>query len=418
MRNVKEFVFVSVAFFLAPSSSGDEITEWSHIAFDAARAAGISPLVTTRANAIVQASIFDAVNGIERRYEAIHVQPAAPPGASRRAAAVQAAYANLIRLFPAQAATFTESRASSLAAIASGPALENSVSIRRGIDWGQRVADGIWQWRSTDGFSTVLPLFLGGSAPGQWRPTPPGLLPGAGLQFASMVPWVMHSPSQLRPPGPPALNSSSYSADFNEVKAMGALNSPRTAEQTLYSLFWGSTSPSDWGRVALSLAAQRHLSVSAINRLMAALTLGMADAGISCYEAKYAYNFWRPITAIRFAASDGNPETVEDMAWTPLLITPPFPEYPSAHSCISGAAARVLAINFGANTAFSVDAEISPGVRIERQFSSFDAALEEVNNARIFGGIHFRFACDDGQTLGIAVADLVLSTALRRLHGQ
>jgi hypothetical protein len=170
--------------------------------------------------------------------------------------------------------------------------------------------------------------------------------------------------------------------------------------------------------VALSLAVQRHLSFSAINRLMAALTLGMADAGIGCYEAECAYNFWRPITAIRFAASDGNPETVEDVAWTPLSITPPFPEYPSAHPCFSGAAARVLAINFGANTAFSVDAEISPGVRIEHRFSSFDAALEEIMSARIFGGIHFRFACHDGQTLGIAVADLVLSTALRRLHGQ
>jgi hypothetical protein len=397
MKQRRVCVLWSVAFVLAPCLSGDEITEWDRIAFLAAHTAGISPLVTTRANAIVQASIFDAVNGIERRHTAIHVPPAAPAGASPRAAAVQAAYASLVKLFPAQAESLTQSRASSLAAIASGPAMENSVSIRLGIEWGQRVADGIWDWRSGDGFNAVLPPFLGGTAAGQWRPTPPAQLPGAGLQFASMVPWVMHSSSQFRPAGPPALTSATYSADFNEVKTIGAVEGARTPDQTLYSLFWNSTSPSDWGRVALVLAEQRHLPFSEINRLMAEVALSMADAGIGCYEAKYAYTFWRPITAIRLAASDGNSATMEDAAWTPLLTTPPFPEYPSAHSCISGAAARTLAIYFGGNTAFSVDTDVSPGTHIVRHYDSFDAALEEVKNARIFGGIHFRTACDDGQ---------------------
>ena len=179
----------------------------------------------TRVAAIVQASVFDAVNGIERRYTPIHVAPAAPHGASRRAAAVQAAYANLVRLYPSQKSALDVKLAESLAAIADGEAEEHSESIARGVESGQAVADEIWAWRSTDGFAPPPPPFFGGLAVGEWRPTPPAFLPGAGPQFATMATWVIEAPSQFRPAGTPNLASAQYTADFNETKSMGSLSS-------------------------------------------------------------------------------------------------------------------------------------------------------------------------------------------------
>ena len=203
-----------------------------------------SPLVMTRVAAIVPASVFDAVNGIERRYVPIHVAPAAPRGASRRAAAVQAAYGSLVRLYPSQKSTLDVKLAESLAAIADGEAEEHSESIARGVEWGQTVADAIWTWRSADGFAPPPPPFLGGLAVGEWRPTPPAFLPGAGPQFATMATWVIESPSQFRRRAHPTSTSAQYTADFNETKTMGSLSSSlRSADQTLAALFWNSTTP-------------------------------------------------------------------------------------------------------------------------------------------------------------------------------
>jgi hypothetical protein len=178
----------------------DEVTDWNRIMLDAlvAPPAVAAPLAP-RPAAIVMAAVFDAVNGIERHYAPIHVAPAAPAGASQRAAAVQAAYASLVRLFPAQTGTFDAQRTFSLDGIASGPAAEHSESIQRGIEWGQSVADAIWDWRTNDGLSNVQPQFTGGLAPGQWRPTPPASAPGLAPQMAQMTPWVMATPSQFRP---------------------------------------------------------------------------------------------------------------------------------------------------------------------------------------------------------------------------
>ena len=396
-----------------------EIKDWNQNLFEAARIAGSSPLVTNRFAAIVQAAVFDAVNGIERRYAPVHVEPNAPPGASRRAAAVQAAYAALVKIYPAQKPDLDAKLAASIAAIASDAAAENSVSIQRGLEWGQTTADAIWAWRSTDGVSPAPPPFLGGTNPGQWRPTPPGLLPGAGPQFATMTPWVITSPSQFRPGGPPALGSDQYLQDFNEVKNMGSLTSAtRSDDQTLYSRFWDSASPAYfWDQAAVALAEERHLTFSEESRLLALVNLAIADANISCWDAKYFYVFWRPVTAIRLASTDGNPGTAEDSNWTPLLTTPPFPEYPSGHACTSSAAVRVLAAHFGENTQLSLISN-SPGLAgVTRFFPSFSAALEEVDNARIFAGIHFRSACDDAHGLGFAVADYVIEHALLPIKG-
>lgn len=363
---------LSLFAFATGMARADEVTDWNRIMLDALLGPPVvaAPLAQ-RAAAIVQASVFDAVNGIERRYTPIHIMPAAPAGASQRAAAVQAAYANLVHLFPSQSATFAQKRALSLLGVASGPAAEHSESIGRGIEWGQTVADAIWAWRSTDGFSNVPPPFLGGIAPGVWRPTPPALAPGLAPQMATMTPWAIASPSQFRPGGPPSLTSAQYAADFNETKSMGSVSSSsRTADQTLYALFSQSGSPTDlWDPVATSLGAQRHLNLSENARLLVLLNMALADGIIGCWDAKYHYVFWRPITAIRLADTDGNPDTAVDLNWTPLITTPTFPEYASAHSCVSSAGVRILSDYFGENTPFSVSSDGMTGSRATSRVS-------------------------------------------------
>lgn len=417
IRTVFRFCVLTAAVF--GTAIADEVTDWNAILLQALNGPPVVPApLAQRPAAIVQAAVFDAVNGIEGHYTPVHVAANAPPGASQRAAAVQAAYATLVSLFPAQALKFDGLRTVSLAGIASGPAAENSESIQRGIDWGQTVADAILAWRSTDGFSNTQPPYLGGLVPGQWRPTPPASAPGLAPQLAQTTPWALASPSQFRPAGPASLTSAQYTTDFDETKSMGSASSTlRTADQTLYVQFWNSTSPAGFfDPVATSLSAERHLTLSENARLLALLNISLADAVIGCWDAKYTYSSWRPITAIQLAGTDGNPDTAADPTWTPLIVTPPFPEYPSAHSCVSGSATAVLSSFFGDNTAFSVSSAGMPGV--VRYFSSFSAAIEEIKNARVFGGIHFRTACNDGQTLGSAVGAYILDHALLPVDGQ
>jgi hypothetical protein len=400
----------------------DEITNWNQMLFRAGLVGGTSPIVMTRVAAIVQSAVFDAVNGIDRRYTPIHVPPAGPAGASRDAAAVQAAYATLVQLYPAQKGALDARLAVSLTSIG---ARDSRAAVDSGIAWGQTVADAIVAWRSTDGFTPPPPPFLGGTGVGTWRPTPPGFAPGAGPQFAYMTPWVIGAPGQFRPAGPPALTSARYAADFNETMTMGSSSSSaRTPEQTVFAWFWASSTASYlWNNVAVSLIErargesagdrgnQQRSSRLENARLLALLNLAIADAAIGCWEAKYTYVFWRPVTAIPLADSDGNPATTAEPAWTPLFATPAHPEYPSGHSCVSGAAGVVLSSFFGERTHFRVESDVMPGV--VRSFDSFSAALEEVKNARIFAGIHFRSATADGQTLGASVAQFVLANAVQ-----
>ncbi len=403
---------------VAGLSAADEVADWNHIMLEATLTppATAAP-VSTRSTAMVQAAVFDAVNGIDPRYTPIFVGHIGPRHASQRAAAVQAAYAILIRLYPAQSDTLDQQRSASLAGISRGWNAERAESIQKGIEWGQEVADAIWAWRSDDGFANTPPPFTGGTAPGEWRPTPPAFAPALAPQLAHVTPWVIKSPSQFRPPAPPALSSTEYAADFNETKLMGSTSSAsRTADQTDFALFWQAGNPPDfWNPVAISLAAKHHFSLLQTARLLAQINLAMSDSMIGCWDAKYTYVSWRPITAITLADTNTNPDTAPDPAWTPLIVTPPFPEYPSAHSCASGAAARVLAHYFGENTAITVTSDALPGQI--RSFASFSAALDEVVDARVFGGIHFRTACLAGQALGNAVGEYVIKHSLRRIDG-
>jgi hypothetical protein len=417
------------------SARADEVTDWNQTLFRSAVIAGTSPLNTTRVGALVQAAVFDAVNGIDRRYTPIHVPPAAPAGSSRRAAAVQAAYVMLGKHYgtgglftTTQQGTLNARRDVALALITDE---EGSAAVASGVAWGQLVADAIWAWRSTDGFNLNPPSFIGGTAIGQWRPTPNApaagtSTPGAGYpQFFNMPTWSGASPSQFDPGPPPDLSSARYLTDFNEVKTMGRQNSAlRTTDQTVAALFWNSTSASYlWNHLASSLLDDRnrdrkdkgphhrHDTLLENARLLAELNVAIADAAIGCWTAKYTYTYWRPITAIR--EDDGNPATAQDASWAPLFATPAHPEYPSGHSCVSGAAAAVLANEFGKRTPISIESDTMIGVT--REFHGFSQALEDVKNARIFAGIHFRTATEAGTTLGAGVADYVIEHLFQKV---
>jgi hypothetical protein len=404
----------------SPSAAAppDPVLEWINIMNNTVLAAGTPPFFTSRVAAMVSASVFDAVNGIDPRYRPIHVAPNAPQGASPRAAAIEAAYVILADEYPTQAPALTMQVQASLAALAPS---ESARSISDGAAWGQTVANAIWAWRQTDGFAPppapfegVLAIVGTPAAEGFWRPTPPLNAPGAGTQLATMTPWVLVRASQFRLPPPYALNSAQYAADLNETKTMGALSgSPRTADQSELALFWQSNTPLTWNRVAAQISAERGLSFHENVHLFALLNLTMADAVIACWDSKYRYSFWRPITAIR----EGLTPADADPAWEPWLDffpagTPAFPEYPSAHSSISGSAAFILASTFGDDTSFTVTSESRPGTR---SFFSFSSAVSEIADARVFGGIHFRTSCDLGNTLGRNVADFVARHAMRPL---
>ena len=413
------FAAVLLGSALSGPAHANEVTDWEQVLFQAALSAQTSSLNLTRLSAIYNSAVFDAVNGIERRYTPIYVQSRGPRNASVRAAATMAAYATLVKLYPSQQATLDSKLVDSFAAIGGGPTAETHAAISAGMAWGKKVADQIWDWRSSDGFAASIPPYTGGTNAGQWRPTPAAFAPGAGTNFVAMSTWVLKSPSQFRPYGPPSMGTVQYANDYNETKIMGGTTSSlRSSDQTVSSQFWqGSTASYFWNQVAIGLIVSRNLSVSESARILGLMNLAMGDAGIACFEAKYHFSFWRPVTAVQLAADDGNPNTDSDSSWLPLITTPAFPEYPSAHSTVSSAAATVLADYFGDNTSFSLKSDVLTDIPA-RTFPSFTAALVEVKNARIFGGIHFRTACDDGQTMGIQVGNYVLEHAVRPTRGQ
>ena len=428
-------IAVAVSAAAITSARADDVTDWNQTMLRSIIIAGTSPTNATRVAALVQAAVFDALNGIDRRYTPIHVPPNAPAGASRRAAVVQAAYVMIGKHY-GTGGLFTTTQQNILnarrdVALATIGLEESAAAIASGVAWGQQVADAIWAWRSTDGFNLNPPSFVGGTAIGQWRPTPNApaagtSTPGAGYpQFFNAPTWSGAAPSQFDPGPPPALNSARYLADFNEVKTMGSGTSAvRTTDQTIGALFWNSSTATYlWNHVTVSLmedrnrgrreASHKHKRNTLLEnaRVLAAVDVAMADAVIGCWTAKYAYTFWRPITAIR--EDDNNPATVQDPTWSPLFATPAHPEYPSGHSCVSGAAASVLAHEFGAKIPISIDSDTMIGVT--REFHGFADALEDVKDARIFAGIHFRSATEAGTMLGAGVADYVLEHLFQRV---
>jgi hypothetical protein len=388
------------------SNAPDVALAWNQTALEAIRVDAASPPIASRALAMVSLAVFDVLAALEGT-PAYSVDLIAPPNASRIAAAASSAHGVLSYLFPAQQVSFDARLTESLALVADGP------SANQGAALGRAVAEAIIAQRAGDGWDTFSD-YAPNSEPGQWQPTSPmfdvALLP----QWAALAPFAMTAPEQFRPAGPPALSSPAYADALNEVMKLGAVaGGSRTAEQTQVARFWadgpGTITPvGHWNQIATNMALERHNSLSANARLLAQLNLALADAAIVAWDAKYAYRGWRPVTAIREADRDDNPNTNADPAWSPLLITPPFPEYISGHSTFSAAAAEILTNAFGDEAPIDVASPGLPGV--ERSFTSFHRAAEEAGRSRIYGGIHFEFANEDGQAAGRNVAQLVLDT--------
>jgi hypothetical protein len=374
---------------------GDVVTDWNNAALDAIRADRTAPPIASRSLAIVHVAIYDAVNGIARTHEPYLVPSAVSSSASRVAAASAAAHQTLVSLFPNHTSTFDALHAAILAGIPNGPQKTN------GITWGEFVGTQILAARANDGSNAIVQP-PGGSGPGVWIPTPPAFLPYLLPQWGFVVPFGMSSSSQFRPPGPPALDSQRYAADYEEVKQLGALvGSTRTEDQTEIALFWADgagteTPPGHWNSIAQIIAAARGTTLEQNARLFALLNIAMADAAVCSWDAKYTYHFWRPVTAIAFAEPQLN--------WMSFIVTPPFPDYTSGHSTFSAAAATVLPLFFGTeDLPFTTGSDFLPGVF--RSFSTCQDAAEEAALSRIYGGIHFRSASEDGLQAGSGIGE-------------
>ena len=384
--------------------SADVVLEWNQLMLDTVKANHVSPILITRDAAIVSAAVYDAVNDIDGSYTTYFANVNASHGASLEAAAAQAAHDTLTALFPGQQATFDAALAADLAGIPPGRA-------RQGVDVGQAVAQAILAWRSTDGWNAHV-NYTPGTAPGDWQPTPPGFLPAALPQWGNVTPFGIPSGSAFRAALPPALNSADYTAAFNEVKTIGDINSTtRTADQSQIAQFWYGqagtyTAAGYWNQIAQEVAVQQGNSLVQNARLFALLNLTAADAAIAVWDTKYTDNFWRPVTAIRNADTDGNPDTVADPNWTPFLVTPNHPSYCSGHSGVSNGSATVLAAFFGSdNISFSFSSDSLPGAT--RSYSSFSAAAQECSDSRVYAGIHWRFDVVAGANIGNEVGTYI-----------
>jgi hypothetical protein len=382
------------------------VLRWNQVLLETIRRDATAPPLASRNMAIVQASVADAVNAINGT-PAYMVSMAAPSGASVEAAVAGAAHQALVRLYPGQQAQLDAELADALSTIPDGQSKTDGMAL------GQSVADAISARRQSDGWNTFVD-FQPQDGPGQWRPTPPMFEDPLTPQWANLQPFVMTSPDQFRPPGPPALESSAYSAAVNEIESLGrATGSTRTPEQTHIARFWADgsgtyTPPGHWNLIAEQAALQHGNGLADDARLFAQLDFALADAAIVAWDAKFHYTFWRPITAIREAATADNPNVQPDPTWTPLIVTPPFPEYISGHSTFSGTAATILTAEFGDNVSVDTTSLSLPGV--VRSFANFQAAADEAGRSRVYGGIHYQFSNQDGLAAGRALGQFVFDT--------
>lgn len=397
----------------------DEVLEWNQIFIDTLIETNTANSSSQRLGGIVHTAIFDAYNGIERRYTPIFYASDAPRGASRRAAVIAAAYTALAGLFPSRATQLTANYEASLAALSDDDG-DGGTSRERGIAWGIEVAQAVLAWRATDGFNTAYPTFSGGSVTGQWRPTPNanGALCGAGMSaqpLAFTIPFVVESREQFRPDPPRGLSTDTYVNDFNTVKALGRVTgSTRTADQTFLAPFWEGNASVHWNQAANQIARANHTSMSENNRLFAVLNIAMADTAFTIWSSKRFYGAdpaaatWRPVTAIAFG-DDGNPSTVEDPTWRPLINTPCHPEYGAGHPGQNGAAATVLLAHFDNEQTFT----LTTGVN-SRTYYSISQARSDGNEARVWGGMHYPSTIEISDGVGAAIAGYVENNAMRR----
>ena len=390
------------------------VVDWNAIAITAVAAGGQIPAQQERSMAITSVAVSDAVNAITKKYTRYGSGLTPPAGASTTAAAVGAAYHALTQLVPSQTPFLDTMLSQSLAkfGVSAGDP---------GLIFGGAVADEIVAMRADDGAAVAQYPYTppNAGAPGVWVPTPPGFAAASVPGWVFVRPWVLESGAQYRPDDGPDLTSRRYARDVNEVKEIGALNSAtRTVEQTNIARFWVASAPVIWNGVLRQVALALDLDESEAARGFALMNVAGADARIACWDAKYTFNFWRPVTAIQRADEDGNPTTEGDPAWTPLIDTPNHPEYVSGHATISSAMATVLRLLFDDDpgVVLTVTSPTNPG--FERHWTTFSAGIREVIDARVYSGIHFRSSDERGARLGRQVARFAATHAFRHRHGK
>lgn len=383
----------------APRAYADVVTEWTTTAGEIAVAGKLPPGGAYRAMAVVQTSVYDSVNAITKRYPSVRAPVQAAAGASVEAAVAAANRATLSALVPGQQAATDKAYQAALAALPDGQAKTEGIAV------GERAAAAILAMCAKDGYDAL----------DSYRPyTKPGLyVPTVGPDLAhwpKRKPWLLASADQFRPGPPPSLTSALWARDYNEIKALGSKQSTqRTAEQTAIARFWEARVPTIYLPVVLSVATASGRELTRNARLLAIATQAMDDALIAVADAKYHYNFWRPITAIRNGDLDGNDATERDASWTPFIDTPMHPEYPCAHCIISASVATVLGAEVGDGTMPTLRGTSPTAPGVTRSWTTIEAFIQEVANARIYDGVHYRNSAEVGTAMGRKVGALAAS---------
>lgn len=393
----------------AAAAHADTVTDWNAIMEATVTAPPTNPFFQARHAAIVQLAVFEAVNAIVRDYEPYLGVIDAPPWASPDAAAVAAAHLTLVTLRPDRAAALGAARDLSLAAIADGPEKD------AGIAAGEDAAVAMLLLRAHDGWDAFVP-YQPGTSPGDWQPTPPASAPASFVQWRNVTPFGLAAGSQFRLPPPPALHTGRYADDYNEVKLLGRFDSPfRPQDRTDVARFYAATGPVQvFNSAARQVIAAQGATLSQNARTFARLAMAICDASIAIFDTKYHYNFWRPVTAIRAGDTDGNGQTDPDPTWLPLITTPAFPGYASAHGTLSGAARAVLEWTFGKDDlAITLTNPALPGIVLT--YTAWDQITDDISDARVYGGIHFRFDQEAGAHQGKHVGLYILRNYLRSL---
>ena len=400
------------------AASAGVVIEWNRILNEAFAVPGAHPttIFFPRPYAIVNVAMFDAINSIELRYQPYHVRVGAESGASADAAAAQAAHDTLVALMPSQQARFDAALATSLGAVPPGAAAA-------GAAVGAAVARAILDLRQNDGWTRTPPEYVLPTMPGYWQPTPPNNSSAAVTQYPDVMSFALDGSQQFVPAAPPALTSAQYAADFNQVKSLGGVNSTtRTAEQTSIARMTAgvgtTTGPNRlWNLILSDLARSHQLSGVGTARAFALLNMATHDGLRTSFNGKFLYGLWRPVTAIREAERDGNPDTAADPTWLPLITTPPYPSYPGNITCVAISAANVLTHVFGRDDIpFTVTWPDTTGAPVAtRSYNGFRQLADECAMARIWSGIHFEFDQSASKGMCTQVADYIVDNQLRPL---
>jgi len=401
-RFIQRFILAAAALLLlSVSSVADVVVDWNAIAVEAPPPAVVGP-AHARILGYVHAAIYDAVNGIDRRHAPYIVTASAPAGASAEAAAAAAAHGVLVRLYPAQQATFDAALAKSLQAIPEGTPKTD------GIAFGASVAERVFAISREDGASATVDYEYG-KLPWSWRPTAPGMTPRL-AQWGKVKPFLIEGVAQFSPPGPLPVVGAAYAKEINEVNAMGGADSvERTSRQTATAIFWTVSTPVPFNALARGAAKAKELGLAESARLFALLNMASSDSQIVTWEAKYRVGLLRPVTAIREASTLGNPAIRQDVKWEPLIATPGHPDYPSGHCALTGAAVAVLQHFFGDDATIAATSVTWPAFGVTRSWKTFSDLSKEVIDARVWGGIHTRTADEHADQLGRKIADYAIA---------